>query len=188
MKEIYMIAILYIAGIALSVHCALKKPQKRSAGIASSILFAVSSVFLIYCYFFKIDMTVITISFFSTGTLFLFGLSASTIITCKNCTHEVNATYLDSKRVTYKGSSTYYPRFFYVYEDKEYRQNSFAGYGRRTIDKLYKDYNSYTIFINPSKPYICVDKRAKPIGAVAVPFIAGLILLALPVYLALIIL
>jgi len=188
LKEIYMIAILYIAGIALSVHCALKKPQKRSAGIASAILFAVSSIFLIYCYFFKIDMSVISISFFLTGTLFLFGLSASVVITSKKCTQEVNATYLDCKRETVKGSSTYYPRFFYVYENKEYRQHSFVGYDRKTIDKLYKDYNSYTIFINPSKPYICVDKRAKPIGAVAVPFIAGLILLALPVYLALIIL
>lgn len=164
-----------LCGFTAAVCYAVKKPQQRAQSIACSVLFAVYFIYVIVRLALKFE-TATPICLLQCAGLLVFICSVIHAIQYKNCTHEINATYLSSDCIRVKASSTYTPKFFYIYNNKEYRQASFIGYHARTHNKLYSEHNSYTIFIDPKKPYNCVDKRVIPLHAIIEPLIAGIVL------------
>lgn len=183
MRTLTMFTLLFatvpLCGFVISVYQAAKKPQQRGLGIACAVLCAVYLGYSVYCIINeKIFLSAAAV--FQAGGMFCMILTAYNIIRYKNCTFEINATYISCKKYSdAEASDSCTPLFFYVHKDKEYRQYSFISYQDTTHNKLYKPYHTYTIFIDPAKPYNCVDKRVKPLHTMLVPLLLGFLFLVL---------
>ncbi|MBR3954698.1 MAG: hypothetical protein IKJ63_04420 [Clostridia bacterium] len=166
----WTVTAMLLGGFASAVCYAVKKPHQRDFGIATALPFAVCSIYSIYCST-GTRLVVSPVSVCFAVGLFFMSYAACYMIRYKNCSLKINATYISCKKdFSSEYSDTCTPLFFYVYKDKEYRQYSFISFQENTHNKLYKRYDTYTIFIDPEKPYNCVDKRVKPINAIA-PFL-----------------
>lgn len=95
----------------------------------------------------------------------------------RHCRKEVEAIYLYVKFIqVYRGLSFSVPVFRYSYNGKSYESPGLDRYYFKPVEEIFTSGCKYEIYINPSKPEVCVYKRKIHFSYIIYGFLGSLIL------------
>lgn len=127
------------------------------------------------CFFNQIPLMLASTMLCPTLPLILMPVIVRTNI--RNCSKEVEATYLYANFIhVYRGISFSVPVFRYSFDGKSYESPGLDRYYFKPIEEIFNPGCKYEIYINPSKPGICVYKRKIHFSYIIYGFLGSLIL------------
>lgn len=111
-------------------------------------------------------------------SLLLMFIPAAVTTNIVHCSEKVEATYLCADFVrTARGLSFNVPVFRYSFDGKAYERPGLDRYYFKSIEDAFNPGYRYEIYINPSKPEICVHKRKTHFSYILYGFF-GILMLA----------
>lgn len=126
--------------------------------------------------------------------VFVIWLSLHPIFLFNKCTLSVTAKLMGEDYERRGRGGGWAPIFKYKYRDSDITSKPFVLYSKRKLDRLYPKSNKrgytftkpeYNVFIDPSNPARCVDKREFPFGFCIAFAVFGLVFVLFGIYLPL---
>lgn len=159
MKEAYPLFILFAAVESIAgLLCvfALKKSKKYDASnlIIISCIFFTAALCMIAGMIIASPKLIISAIILPSGIFSIYTFIIG-IIRCRKCTLKITAKYLgfSDHKALYAAI-----KFSYVYSGEEIESKSFGAYKIRKIKKVFRENESYEIYIDPDCPEHCVNK------------------------------
>lgn len=152
------------AGLIIGVIyivCAVLCFRQKKASIIWGVLLATFGIISIVGFFLKSDTLLFT-GILLSCVFFLFGACIIQFLAHKKCRTPISATCISYNTYHVRRTTTYAPVFQYVYNDKEYTQQTPTGYSKRKFDRLYQIGQTYKILINENNPSQCTDNSKIP--------------------------
>ena len=111
------------------------------------------------------------------GGLLMLALGINLLGAFNGCTKKVSARCTGHQIRRAKGISFFHPIFKYTYKGKNFISQSVTNYLESDYHALYDKSDEITIYINPKKPDVCVDKRKLPTARAFLVLSFGIFLL-----------
>lgn len=165
-----------ICGILCFVKLDKKYASERIKGIFLGIFFLAFGICGLLGEFIPDDKLSFTALMLPVGLICVLVFIYAWYQVC-SCKTPVAAVYLHyNEYYGGKGQHSYAPVFRYAFEGKEYERQTYEGYSRRKIEKLFITGETYQILIDEQNPQSCVTRKKVSLNYYVV-FLMGIIFL-----------
>lgn len=164
----------FILGMILLFSTLKPNNKNKKTSICLGVLFIGLAFFVLYASIIN-DKGLVAASVCIPLGIVILWLALNSMLLCKKCTVSVRAKLMGEEYVHRgKNAGGFVPIFKYNYLDKEIVSKPFVLCSKRKFDRLYPKSNKrgytftkpeYDIFIDPSNPECCLDKREFPFGS-----------------------
>ncbi len=173
----------FILGMILLFSTLKPNNKNKKTSICLGVLFIGLAFFVLYASIVN-DRGLVAASVCIPLGIVILWLALNSMLLCKKCTVSVRAKLM-GEEYEHRGKHAggFVPIFKYKYLDKEIVSKPFVLCSKRKFDRLYPKSNKrgytftkpeYDIFIDPSNPSCCVDKREFPFAVHVVFAVFGM--------------